>query len=297
MLSHTFAELFGNIVFNFTRSVAERYDSGESDHVANRIGYNSLEGTGKEWYARHTGEVIYQEYSNRKATSADYLTNRWSLRAQLIDASSTSATTHTPELSSEAIDMAWKHLRPSISRTVLNSLCYGFLISVLSATVFGMISFTVYYFCYQTQLNCEYHSKESIPIKLQWFITVSKVLSAGFLYFWILINISFYFCPFQLSGVRKTIFIVSLLFYLIDSVYRIGIQAGGISHSKLTALQRIPPTAIFYLSSCVIIFVIKKHFCFGPLIQHLKFIVLFRGSMCSNTRYSGSDNLFYLSSL
>ena len=274
-LSHTFAELFGNIVFNFTRSVAEHYDLGESDDLVNTIGYISLEDTGKEWYAQHTGEVIYQEYSNRKANSADYLTNRWSLRAQLIDASSTSPTTHTPELSPEATDMAWKRLRPSISRTVLNSLCYGFLISVLSATVFGMVSFTVYYFCYQTNLNCEHHPKRSIPIKLQWLITISEVLVVGFLYFWFSINISFYFRPFQLSGVRKTIFIVSLLFYLVDSVYRIGIQAGGISYSKLTAVQLIPLKAIFYLSSCVVIYVIKKHFCFGPLIQHLKFIVLF----------------------
>ena len=35
MLIHTLAELFGNIVFNFTRSVAERYDFGESDDVVN----------------------------------------------------------------------------------------------------------------------------------------------------------------------------------------------------------------------------------------------------------------------
>ena len=277
MLIHTLAELFGNIVFNFTRSVAERYDFnfGESDDVVNVIGYNPLEDTGKEWYAQHTGEIIYQEYSNRIATSADYLTNRWSPRAQLIDASSTLATTHTPELSPEARDMAWKRLRPSISRTVLNSLCYGFLISVLSATIFGMVSFTVYYFCYQTLLNCEYNSKESIPIKLQWFITISKVLSVSCLYFWFLINMRFYFRPFQLSGVRKTTFILSLLFYLVDSVYRIGIQAYGIFYAKLTVLQSLPPTAIFYLSSCANIYVIKKHFCFGPLIQHLKFIVLF----------------------
>ncbi|KAK2573916.1 hypothetical protein P5673_000023 [Acropora cervicornis] len=135
MLGHTLVELFGNIVFNFTRSVAERCDIDDRDDVANTIGYYPLEDTGKEWYAQHTGELIYQEYSNSKATSADYLTSSGSLRAQLIDASSTSATTHTPELSPEARDMAWKSLRPSISRTVLNSLSYGFLISVLSATV------------------------------------------------------------------------------------------------------------------------------------------------------------------
>ena len=275
MLSDIFAELFGKIVFNFTRSVAESYNLGEGNDVGNTIGYNPLEGTGKEWYAQHTGELIYQEYSNSKATSVDYLTSRRSLRVQLINASSTSVTTHTPELSPEARDMAWKRLRPSISRTMLNSLCYGILISVLSATVFGMVSFTVYYFCYQTLLNCELYPKESIPIKLQWLITISEALLSGFLYFWFLINISFYFRPFQLSGVRKKMVIVSLLFYFVDSVIRIGMQAFGISHSKLTTLQRVPGETIFCLSSCALIYLMKMHFCFGPLIQHVKFMVLF----------------------
>ena len=171
--------------------------------------------------------------------------------------------------------MTWKGIRPSISRTVLNSLCYGFLISVLSATVCGMVSFTVYYFCYQTKLNCELHPKESIPIKLQWLITISEVFTIGFQYFWFFIGISFYFRPFQLSGVRNTLVIVSLLFYLVDSVYRLGMQACGISHSKLTALQRVPAEAIFSLSNCALICVIKMHFCFGPLIQQVKFIALF----------------------
>ena len=67
--------------------------------------------------------------------------------------------------------MAWKRLRPSISRTVLNSLCHGLLVSVLSGIVFGMISFTVYYLCYQAELDCEHHRKESIPIKLQSLIS------------------------------------------------------------------------------------------------------------------------------
>ena len=275
MLGHTLVELFGNIVFNFTRSVAERYDLDDGDDVANTICYCPLEDTGREWYAQHTGELIYQEYSNSKATSADYLTCRRSLLAQVIDASSTSATTHAPELSPVARDMAWKGLRQSISRTVLNSLCYGFLISVLSATVCGMVSFAVYYFCYQTKLNCELHPKESIPIKLQWLITISEVLRVGILYFWFFIGLSFYFRPFQLSGVRKTLVIVSLLFYLVDSVYRLCMQACGISHSKLTALQRVPAEAIFCLSNCALICVIKRHFCFGPLIQQVKFIVLF----------------------
>ena len=69
--------------------------------------------------------------------------------------------------------------------------------------------------------------------------------------------------------------IVSLLFYFVDSVIRIGMQAFGISHSKLTTLQRVPGETIFCLSSCALIYLLKMHFCFGPLIQHVKFMVLF----------------------
>lgn len=36
------------MVFDSTRSVAERYDLGGSDDIVNTIGYNSLEGTGTQ---------------------------------------------------------------------------------------------------------------------------------------------------------------------------------------------------------------------------------------------------------
>ena len=78
-----------------------------------------------------------------------------SLRAQFIDALSASATRQTPELKPEKRDMAWKRLRPFISRRMLNSLCYGFSVSVLRATVFGIVLFTVLYFYYKTKLNCQ----------------------------------------------------------------------------------------------------------------------------------------------
>lgn len=153
MLIHALAELFGNIVFNFTRSVAERYDFGESDDVVNITGYNPLKDTGKEWYAQHTSEVIYQEYSNRKATSEDYLTNRWSPRAQLIDASSTLATTHTPELSPEARDMAWKRLRPS-SDSVKLAVLWFFDVSVkCNCLWYGLVYCLLFLLPNSTQLR------------------------------------------------------------------------------------------------------------------------------------------------
>jgi len=76
--------------------------------------------------------------------------------------------------------MAWKQLRPKIHRTVWSSLYFGLLISVLSAAVVGMISIPVYYLGFQTQLICEDHSKESIPTKLQWVITISDIFASVF---------------------------------------------------------------------------------------------------------------------
>ena len=48
MLGHILVELFGNIVFNFTQSVAKLYDLGDSDDVTNAICYCPLEDTSKE---------------------------------------------------------------------------------------------------------------------------------------------------------------------------------------------------------------------------------------------------------
>ena len=276
MLAHTIAEFFTHIVFNFTRSVAENYDFIKSDNLSDLIGYNALEDTGKEWYSQSTDdEVIYQEYSNSDATALDYLTTRHFVHAKFTNASSTEDGTTEIEGESKANGMAWKRLRPSITTSIRNSLYFGFLISVVSASVVGVASLTVYYFSYQTQLNCEMHSREKIPIELQWVITLSEIIAVGFLYFWFFLSIIFYFRPFQLSGVKRRLVLLSVLFFLLDSVYRIAMQVCGVSHSKLTALQRIPPKVIFSICNCTQIYIIKRHFCTGSLIKQVKFVLLF----------------------
>jgi len=123
--------------------------------------------------------------------------------------------------------MAWKQLRPKIYRTVWSSLYFGFLISVLSTAIVGMISIPVYYLGFQTQLNCEDHSKDSIPTKLQWLITISDLFSASFLYYWFFMNILFYFRPFQISGLKLKLVLLCLPFYFLDSAYRIALQVFG----------------------------------------------------------------------
>ena len=277
MLIQSIIEFLGHIIFNFTRSVAENCDFVENSNIVDMIGYNALEETGKEWWYSQPSddECNFQEYRNAEATYWDYRTTRQFPFVELVDAASTEDSREEREGLCETNEMAWKRLRPSINTSIRNSLSFGFLISVASASVVGVASFTVYYFSYQTQLICKMHSREKIPIELQWVITLSEIISVGFLYFWFFLIIIFYFRPFQLSGIKRTLVLLSVLFFLLDSVYRIAMQVCSVSHSKLTVLERIPPEVIFCLSTCSQIYVMKRHFCTGSLIKQVKFVLLF----------------------
>ena len=276
MITHTIAEFFGHILYSFTRSVAEHYNFNEDENLSDLFGYNALEDTGKEWYCRPVDEVIYQEYSNSEATAMDYLT-RSSMNARLIDACSTEDNEETRE-TREDTAMTWKQLRPSIFRTVSSSFYFGFFISLLSATVLGIVSIAVYYLSYQTLLICQDQSKaDSIPMKLQWVITLSKVFITWFLYHLFFLNVLFFFRPFQLSGLKLRIFLLCLVLYFLDSAYRIVMQVFGISiaNFKCKTIHEIPLPIIFYLSLCSQIYIIARHFCNRPGIMRFKLILLF----------------------
>ena len=75
MSSSTLIEVFGHIVFSFTRGVIEHYNPEEPEYTAESFGYSSLESTGQEWYRRGDPdeECIYQEYSDREATTLDFI--------------------------------------------------------------------------------------------------------------------------------------------------------------------------------------------------------------------------------
>ena len=276
MFTHTIAEFFGHILYSFTRSVTEHYNFKEDENLSNLFGYNALEDTGKEWYCQPVDEVIYQEYSNSEATAMDYLT-RSSVNARLIDACSTEDNEETQETRGDTA-MAWKQLRPSIFRTVSSSFCFGFFISVLSGTIVGIISVLVYYLSYQTLLSCKDQSKaDSIPMKLQWVITLSKVFFIWFMYHWFFLNVLLLFRPFQISGLKLRIFLLCFVPFCLDSAYRIVMQVFGISiaNFKFKALQLIPCRILFYLSICSQIYMITRHFCNRPGIIRFKLILLF----------------------
>ena len=295
MFTHTIAEFFGHILYSFTRNVAEHYNINEDENLSELFGYNALEDTGKEWYCQPVDEVIYQEYSNREATAMDYLP-RSGVNARLIDACSTEDNEETQE-TREDTAMAWKQLRPSIFRTVLSSFCFGFFISVLSATIVGIVSIAVYYLTYQTLLSCQDQSKaESIPIKLRWVITLSKVFFTCFVNQLFFFNVLFFFRPFQISGLKLRIFLLFLVPFCLDSAYRIGIQVFGISikQLKIQTIQEIPSQILYFLSICSQIYMIARHFCNRPGIIRFKLILLF-AVPCVLTNVVGDlfSNLIY----
>ena len=137
MSSSTLIEVFGHIVFSFTRGVTEHFNPGEPEFTAESFGYNPLESTGREWYYHPVDELIYQEYSDREATSLDYLASS-SLDIRVINACSLEENEGTQEgREDEDRAMAWKRLRPSSLLTVCKSMYIGSLISLLTATLLG----------------------------------------------------------------------------------------------------------------------------------------------------------------
>ena len=66
-------EVVGQFLFSFTRGVTEHYNPEEPEFTAEAFGYNPIESTGREWYYQPVDELIYQEYSDREATTWDYL--------------------------------------------------------------------------------------------------------------------------------------------------------------------------------------------------------------------------------
>ena len=248
MVGHTVVEIIGHIAYSFTRSVAEHYNfRDEADQNSHLLGYNPLDDTGLEWYCEPIDDLIYQEYSNSDATKFDYLASS-RVHARLIDACSTDDLEPTQDIATEDRAMAWKRIRPSIFRSVWKSFYFGFLISVLSATLVGIVSILIYYLSYQTLLKCESFSIKWVPEKLQWMKTISEVIVCSVYFYCFFLNTLFYFRPFQISGLKLKLCLLCFAFYLVDAAYRICFQAFGFTRTKLTPTQKIPLIAFLFFS-------------------------------------------------
>ena len=91
-------EVFGHILYSFTRGVTEHYNPDEPEFTFESFGYNPLESTGREWYCHPVDELIYQEYSDREPTSLDYLPSPCSFGVKVTDACSAEQDEETQEV-------------------------------------------------------------------------------------------------------------------------------------------------------------------------------------------------------
>ena len=270
MSSRTLIELVGHIVFSFTRGVTEHYNPEEPEFTPEFFGYNPLESTEREWNHQPVDEFIYQEYG-REATALDNLASR-GVHVRVIDACSPEENEETQENEQDDDSaMAWKRLRPSALRTVCKSMYIGALISLLPAFFVGTLFMLVSYICYKTMQDCQFYRQKSIPVKVQWARTISQIISSTLTYIWFFVSMRFLLRPYQLKGVKRRIFLVSFLTYGLDAVYRVSLQALGISHSHISTLQNIPLNIIFLSNIGLQIYVLTIHFCRGSRRQKLTF--------------------------
>ena len=148
MSRNTMIEVFGHILFSFTRGVTEHYNPQEPEYTTESFGYDPLQSAGREWYYHPVeDELIYQECSDREATNLDYLMSSH-LDIRVINACSTDLE-ESEETQGHQQDedraMAWKRLSSSALRAVGKSMYIGALISVLTATIISSVYMLISY--------------------------------------------------------------------------------------------------------------------------------------------------------
>ena len=238
--------------------MTEHYDPDEPE--VEIFGYNdSLSSEGREWNCQPVDKPIYQEYSPPSDDDYDLLSiGNSRVRCRVIDTSSPEE--YEDEQQDENDEMAWKRFRPSVLRTVCQSMYIGALISLLTAVILGLFYIMISYFSSEPMRHWKFHPKETIPVKIQWIRTLSDVICVAFLYMWFFVGMLFLFRPYQLKGVKRKLILVAFVFYCMDTVYRVVLQVFGISHSKLSVTQKIPLFVIFLISICWQVYLLTNHF-------------------------------------
>ena len=260
-LVSTLLEVFGEILFYFTRSVTEHYNPEEPEFTTESFGYDPLQSTGREWYYHSVDELIYQEYGDSQVTSSTFMASR-SVHARLINACLPEEIYETETVEDRA--MAWKRLRPSFLQTAYKSLCIGAWISFLTAVIIGILFLLITYLCFKTTLDCVFYSRKSIPTRVQWMRTISDAISVVFYYLWIFVNLLFLFRPYQLKGLKRKLLLVCFVAYCLDISYRVSLQFLSTPYYLAPSKQiQIPMNIIFLVSICLQLYLVNKIFSMG----------------------------------
>lgn len=254
-------EVFGHIFVSFTQSVSERFNPEEPEFTAESSGYEPLQSTSLKWNYLPVDELIYQEYSDREVRTLNYQTDV-TCKVRVIDACSLDENEEIQnERQEEDGAMAWKRLRLSALRTVGKSMYIGAFISLIASSVIGSLYMLLVYLIYRTELNCLFNSKNTIPVKVQWITSISGIISCFFLYMWFFVSMFFLLRPYQLKGLKGRLFLVSFLFYLLDALYRVTLQAlDRASLNKPFSLQSVPLRVLFISSIFCQVYLVSAHF-------------------------------------
>ena len=205
---------------------------------------------------------LFTKNTDREATSLNYLTSR-SLSITVTDASSSGEKNEETEAHPQGRnkEMAWKELRPSALCTICKSMYISALISIAAAICMGTIYMLVTYLSFKTSHVCQYYPVNSTSIEIQWVRSMTDIISCIFLYIWFFTNLLLVFRPFQLMGIKRTLLMICFLTYSLDTIYRVALQALGISHSRLSNVQKLPLNACILTNQCLQICVLTNYFC------------------------------------
>ena len=286
MAGSTCIEVFGKIVFSFTRSVSEQYSPRDPDYAKEYFEYSLLEITGREWYAQPVDpeEIIYQEYSDKEVSVEDFLPAPCRVKAVCLDACSPGDIAEQHENQKQDLDqeMSWKQLRPSALRTVCKSTVIGASISLLSAITIGLAFTMISYLSYKTVLNCIFQPKNELPLKFQWIEVISTIICCFFMHTWDFFISLVLFRPYQLSGVKTKLFLVCMFTYLLDSLYRVSLQALGIWESNpLSTEKALFVYALFVTNVLCQIWLLTNHFCLSHVKPEKRTVfLLFSANFC-----------------
>ena len=276
MVGTALFEVCAGIVTGLTQGVAEHFINTNEESLClseSPLVYNPLESTGLEWNHRPVDECIYEEYKDREVTISRHFTWR-KVQPKVLNALLPDDGEVTTEQTNDK-RTTWKLFRPSLKGTLRKSLCFGFLISFLSAFIIGSICILVYYINYQTVLVClTRHNQTAVPIKIQWSKTISEVMIVAITYFWFTLSTLFYFRPYQIEGIKRSLFLISFQFYVLNSVLQLIMQWCGIYISVWTQLLKIPNNAFLTFCVCVQTWIIAKHFSTGNRIKKTNISIL-----------------------
>ena len=276
MVGTALFEVCAGIVTGLTQGVAEHFINTNEESLClseSPLVYNPLESTGLEWNHRPVDECIYEEYKDREVTISRHFTWR-KVQPKVLNALLPDDGEVTTEQTNDK-RTTWKLFRPSLKGTLRKSLCFGFLISFLSAFIIGSICILVYYINYQTVLVClTRHNQTAVPIKIQWSKTISEVMIVAITYFWFTLSTLFYFRPYQIEGIKRSLFLISFQFYVLNSVLQLIMQWCGIYISVWTQLLKIPNNAFLTFCVCVQTWIIAQHFSTGNRIKKTNISIL-----------------------